>query len=167
VHAQFHIEAGYVGAVWRNVLIHQWVDEVTLTSLAAGREGGSRIVEALGPRIAVLTIFASEVRLPTVSVRKQAAIDMRETRDRVVAAATVIEGRGFRAGALRGAYATLMIASRARHPSKVVETVPEAAELLTRGLEYETDAAAELCDVVRQVRGVLDERRASSSLAIP
>jgi hypothetical protein len=147
-----HEEPGYVLLSWRNVLINRWTGPITLEALAAGRRVGDALEQEFGPSIGAMTIVASSVPSPPDTVRRQAADDMKRASHRMKVAATVIEGAGFRASAMRSAYATLNLFARTNHPTKVTGSLEVAAEFVGAGLGH---SAAE-------IRALLD---AASSIA--
>ena len=65
MHRQVHLEYGYICATWRNVIISNWVGEITHESLGAGRDAGERLEAEYGPNIGALTIVS--VRMPSPS----------------------------------------------------------------------------------------------------
>jgi hypothetical protein len=164
MHRQIHVERGYICATWRNVIINQWVDEITHASLSAGRDAGAKLEAEYGPKIAALTLISPGMPSPSDSVRKEAAEDLKRAAHRIVAAATVIPGTGFRASAFRSAYATLNLFSRTKHPSKVASDVPQAASFIVEELGYPESDAPELVEAVDFYTQALDEfRRAPAS----
>ena len=161
MHRQIHVERGYICATWRNVIINHWVDEITHAALSAGRDAGIKLEAEYGPKIAALTIIRPDMPSPSDSVRKEAAEDLKLAAHRIVAAATVIQGSGFRASAFRSAYATLNLFSRTKHPSKVVSEVPQGAAFVVQELGYPDSDTAELVETVDYyVRALEDFRRA-------
>jgi hypothetical protein len=163
MHRQIHVERGYICATWRNVIVNQWVGEITHAALSAGRDAGAKLEAEYGPSIGALTIIELSMPSPSDAVRKEAANDLKLAAHRMAASATVITGSGFRASAFRSAYATLNLFARSKHPTTVASTVEQGASFIVKTLDFEDGAVSELCETVHHYRAALDAFRASPS----
>lgn len=153
---EYFAAPGYVCATWRNVIINMCGDALTMEALAAGREAGAALEREFGPKIGVITIISSNMKMPSDEVRAQAAADMEASSHRLKANATVIMGSGFRASAFRTAYATLILFSKSAVPSKVASTVEEGAAFILDALGVEAESAAALVEAVEHCQARLE-----------
>jgi hypothetical protein len=82
------------------------------------------------PSIAVLSVIGSDCTVPDAKVRNRLTSEVKNVQKQLIAAATVIEGSGFRAAALRGAVTGMTLFLRASYPAKTFATVRDAAGFL-------------------------------------
>jgi hypothetical protein len=82
------------------------------------------------PTLAMLSIIGSDCTVPDANVRNRLTSEVKNIQKQLIAAATVIEGSGFRAAAVRGAVTGMTLLLRASYPAKTFATVRDAGEFL-------------------------------------
>jgi hypothetical protein len=82
------------------------------------------------PKLAVLSIVGSDCTVPDANVRNRLTSEVKNIQKQLIASATVIEGSGFRAAAVRGVVTGMTLLLRASYPAKTFATVREAVEFL-------------------------------------
>jgi hypothetical protein len=101
------------------------------------------------PRIAMLSVVGSDCTVPEARVRNRITSEVKSIQKQLIASATVIEGSGFRAAALRGAVTGMTLLLRASYPAKTFATVYDAAGFLA---EIATLDANDIMNAVEQLR---------------
>jgi hypothetical protein len=101
------------------------------------------------PSIAILSIVGRDCTVPDASVRNRLTSEVKNIQRQLVAAATVIEGTGFRAAAMRGAVTGMTLLLRAPHPAKTFATVLDAAAFLGQIAALDARGIAKAVDQLR------------------
>jgi hypothetical protein len=114
-------------------------------------EGVARLLAQVSrahPKLAMLSIVGSNCPVPDTNVRNRLTSEVKNIQKQLIASATVIEGTGFRAAAVRGVVTGMTLLLRASYPAKTFATAREAAEFLTGiaplGAEEITNAVEQL-----------------------
>jgi hypothetical protein len=76
--------------------------------------------------LAMLTVVGSDCTVPEASVRERLTSEVKSIQRQLIASATVIEGSGFRAAAVRGVVTGMTLLLRASYPAKTFATVRDA-----------------------------------------
>ncbi len=140
------VEAGFgLGAVGP-LAISVWDAEPRVTQA----KQAVKLLERLArehEQILLLAVIGEDCALPSEYVRKELSAGLVAIGTPIVTVANVIEGRGFRAAALRGVLTGLGIVVKHDYPREVFDNVPKAANYLER----ESRFAASAIDITRGV----------------
>jgi hypothetical protein len=99
----------------------------------------------------ILSVVGGECKLPDGPVRDQLTRDVKAVQAQIGFVATVIEGDGFGAAALRGAVTGMTLVLRPSYPTKVFANIQEAAELVVRGAGLRPSEVAIAVAKLRQI----------------
>jgi len=97
---------------------------------AKGMAKASSAVVKAHKKVDFLTVVGADCKLPESDIRDQLTRDVKVVQTHIGVVATVIEGAGFGAAALRGAVTGMTLMLRPNYPTKVFATVSGAAEFI-------------------------------------
>jgi hypothetical protein len=81
----------------------------------------------------IFSVVGAECKVPDEAVRDQLVRDVRAVQAQIGVVATVIEGGGFSAAALRGAATGMTLMLRPSYPTRVFASMQDGAEFVVKG----------------------------------
>ena len=106
------------------------------------------------PRFCLLVIVEESAIPPPAAVRADLATMLRLSTPHLIRFATVIEGTGFRAAAVRGVMTSIAVLSRQEFPHRVFSNAETALLWLVEGLSTELGPAPGVGELVRALDDV-------------
>ena len=126
---------------WENVFVNVWRLPARLHHFEALRRGSAYLTSRYGKFGSFTVISPKFARLPAAGRERQEAAKLsRQLSENVLAAVRVVEGGGFGGAAIRAVLAGMNLVSGARHPTKVADSLVEAAEWLVPQLDLPATA---------------------------
>ncbi len=104
----------------------------------------------------ILSVVGASCRLPDAAVRDQLTRDVKTVQGHIGVVATVIEGDGFGAAALRGAVTGMTLMLRPSYPTKVFSSVQDSADFIVKGAAVRGSEIVFAVAKLRQTSRVLD-----------
>src|SRR5689334_22983112 len=119
-------------AVWKVFLLQIWRTGTPLEAAHKVRAAAKQLAAKRLGALATVVVVEPAASMPDADARKEIAGMVDDQAKRMVAAALVHEGRGFRAAAVRAVMTGMMSMARHPFPHEVVATVTEACTWLAR-----------------------------------
>jgi hypothetical protein len=158
-----YADAGNAVAVCGNVFVNVMREAQTLERLRELRRHIERHVARWGDRTLSISVLEPGATAETPKdVRDETAAITREYPS--IAAAIVIEGKGFRAAAIRAVLAAIYLVSRSPYPHRIVDSVLFGARWLVEQAEQQglrEVSAADIDLAVAKARAALHQRPAA------
>ncbi len=143
-------ESAYSISTWRNLMVSCWFGQPTMRPLQIIEATAQKLLEHQPEGILVLGVMKFGVPVAGSEERQLAASSLMRLGKHVIAVASVIEGNGFWAAAIRSTMS--LIGLTARSSVKIFGTVPEASEFLSPKLSAPRTGSGAIADLVTTLR---------------
>jgi hypothetical protein len=140
-------------AIWNEFLIQIWRTGTSLDAALKVRAAAHQLSASQTGSVATLVVVEPQAAMPDSDARAQLAGMIDDQQGRMICAALVHEGQGFRAAAVRAVMTGLMALTRQPVPHQVRATVEQACAWFGTERRLNADHVLQLARVVEELRG--------------
>lgn len=139
-------------ATWHDVLIQIWRTGTSLQAARVVRATARRLAAERPGALATLVVIERGADMPSAEARAELSAMAVDQQARMVAAALVHEGNGFRTATVRAVMTGMMLVSRSAFPHKIFATVEEGSRWLRAEPRLDGRQLEELPEALRRLR---------------
>jgi hypothetical protein len=151
----FSVSPDHAIATWNDFLLQIWRGATTLEAARIVRAAARHLAAERPGAIATLIVVEQTASLPDREPRAELARMASDQAGRMVGAALVHEGEGFRAAAVRSAMVGMMLLARNAFPHEVVADFVQACAWLAKERRLDPGDIARLPRVAEEVRATI------------